>query len=173
MCKATPSPNRTCVICKRGLIGRSDKVFCDIKCKNQYHIESRKTQRTAVRETNTILARNYIILKGLMGPIACKALISKLALVRAGFNFNYVTEVHEQNGEFSFWIYDLQYKYARKNNIVIENCPEKIPVSPYVFERWRRVYQPLNERLSYDRTHRPTGLSLTTHTGLPDGMNNT
>jgi hypothetical protein len=33
--------NRLCCVCDKPLYGRSDKVFCDVKCKNIYHAEIR------------------------------------------------------------------------------------------------------------------------------------
>lgn len=139
--------SRTCVICESPLIGRSDKVFCDIKCKNKYHIEARKTQRTATSETNKILAKNYIILAGLLEQ-GTNVLISKLALARAGFDFDYVTEVRQENGNLVVGIYDLCWKQAAHNNIVVNVNRGRAPVSPFVFERWKRVHRPINEHVS-------------------------
>lgn len=146
MCQqTTPLSRRTCVMCQGPLIGRSDKVFCDIKCKNAYHIEARKTKRTAASRTNAILAKNYIILAGLMADGSQRAVISRLALADIGFNFQYITEVNHDNGVFRFGIYDISWKFVQNDAIAIEVLPDRSPVSPFVFERWRRIYEPLDE----------------------------
>lgn len=156
MCNQATHNPRTCVICKRPLVGRSDKVFCDIKCKNYYHSEARKSQRTAYRQTNAILAKNYIILAGLMSEGYNKAVISKLALVDVGFNFQYVTEVIPVVGEFRFAIYDIVYRWGRNNQISLETDPERSSISPFVFERWSRVYQPTKGYRKWKEGQNPT-----------------
>ena len=36
---------RLCVICDQPLKGRSDKRFCNIKCKNYYHLEVQRSMK--------------------------------------------------------------------------------------------------------------------------------
>jgi hypothetical protein len=58
----TVATNRLCCVCDKPLYGRSDKVFCDIRCKNTYHAEIRKylknNSRFRVIENNGFFAEN-------------------------------------------------------------------------------------------------------------------
>jgi len=54
--------DRKCKICQKKIVGRSDKIFCDIRCKNQYHQHLRFITKKAAIEINSYLRRNYVIL---------------------------------------------------------------------------------------------------------------
>jgi hypothetical protein len=38
-----------CKICSKILVGRSDKLFCSLRCKNYYHTNLRKATKIAVK----------------------------------------------------------------------------------------------------------------------------
>lgn len=45
---------KKCKICKKNIVGRSDKLFCSTRCKNYYHINLRKVTDAAVENINKI-----------------------------------------------------------------------------------------------------------------------
>lgn len=137
MCQNTNN-QRQCVICKKQLIGRSDKRFCDIKCKNYYHGQVRKTVRTVSSETMKILTKNVIILNGIMGEKSNQLVIDKLALERLGFRFNYITEVTDKHGVLQFGVFNFSYHFARSRRVVIRLDRRRAGISPFIFERWSR-----------------------------------
>ncbi len=59
--------NKKCKICGKKIIGRTDKIFCSVKCENYYHIHLRKATDKAVENINKILYRNRSILLEIMG----------------------------------------------------------------------------------------------------------
>ncbi len=86
-------PTRLCCVCDKPLYGRSDKVFCDIGCKNAYHSDVRKHTKSASAVNIKILRKNYIILCGLLGSPCDKYVIKKLKLKDLGFNFDVISGI--------------------------------------------------------------------------------
>lgn len=128
---------RQCVICNKRLHGRSDKRFCDITCKNYYHAEVRKSLKTVQTETMKVLAKNYIILTGILGKTYTNCTVDKLALERLGFRFDYVTDARYRNGTIHFGIFEISYSLNRKTvRVSVDKNRKK--VSPFIFERWNR-----------------------------------
>lgn len=138
MCDHFNSPDRQCVICNRPLVGRSDKRFCDIQCKNRYHSEIRKSMKTIRSETLKILTKNYIILAGVMNEGRDACLIDKLALEKLGFHFNYVTEATSRQGIIHYGVFDLNYRFAHNKRVLITIDKERSAISPFLYKRWNR-----------------------------------
>src|SRR5690606_19540981 len=84
---------RLCCVCDKPLYGRSDKVFCDIHCKNKYNSEVRKHTKNATSVSTAIMHKNYQILCHLMVKKCTKYLISKKELQKRGFCFEVVSGV--------------------------------------------------------------------------------
>ncbi|MDH4471156.1 MAG: hypothetical protein QE487_01030 [Fluviicola sp.] len=138
MCTSLRSSHRQCVICNKQLIGRSDKRFCDITCKNYYHSEVRKSTKTITSETVKILNKNVVILYGIMGEEKDQCLIDKLALERLGFRFNYVTDAESKYGVFHYSIFDFTYRIIKKKRVLITVDKTRKSISPFIFKRWSR-----------------------------------
>jgi predicted nucleic acid-binding Zn ribbon protein len=99
---------KLCTACERPFIGRSDKRFCSVECKNAYNNERRKNTRNVVKEIDYYLHRNREILQTLMGN-AIKETIDRLILVRTGFRFDYMTGIYFNKEQK---MYRLVYDYA-------------------------------------------------------------
>ena len=140
MCSKTTNYPRQCVICNRRLIGRSDKVFCDIRCKNYYHAEIRKSARTVVRETVSILKNNYIIITGLMGADADKMTIDRLPLEKSGFNFNHITGVRLDSAIPIYYVFEYAFSLLENNRVEFHVDTGREVFSPFVFRRWARKF---------------------------------
>ena len=76
-----------CKVCGQEFIGRKDKVFCSIKCKNDYHITLRKVTKETAYPLDRILHRNRSILLEIMGPRLHKKTIMRSELVKKKFQF--------------------------------------------------------------------------------------
>ncbi|HMQ48562.1 MAG TPA: hypothetical protein PKA00_21310 [Saprospiraceae bacterium] len=99
---------KKCLHCKKELLGRTDKKFCSVTCKNTYTRQRRKKTRDAVAEIDAYLHRNREILALLMGE-ASKIEIDRSTLTRAGFRYEYHTGTYfNKEGK----LYRLVYDYA-------------------------------------------------------------
>ena len=83
-----------CKICKSKIIGREDKVFCTVKCKNFYHVNLRKVTKSVVKPIDEILHRNRSILLEIMGKKKSQIKINRLILEKKKFNFKYFLVGH-------------------------------------------------------------------------------
>ena len=81
---------RGCRCCGEFLRGRSDKVFCDDRCRNQYHnrLQKRPGLSEGARMVQRQLLRNRHILRGLLGEKK-RRLVMRDGLLRSGFSFDY------------------------------------------------------------------------------------
>ncbi len=137
MCTSSNSHRfRQCVVCDKQLLGRRDKVFCDITCKNHYHSEIRRTTRSITSETIRILRRNYNILEGFMTDKAHKFSINKIRLEREGFKFQYVTHIQSHHGYSTFSIFNMDYYLGKNNQITVRRNKQSPEISPFLFKRW-------------------------------------
>lgn len=127
---------RECLICSKKLIGRSDKVFCSISCKNRYHGQNRRAVKGHFTETFKIIRKNYLILSGMLaGDRSAK--LSKTAITRDGFEPTYATGIRKRGKDIICELFDLCFT-LKNNNVVFWRTSNHSPFSPYLFERWRR-----------------------------------
>ena len=109
-----------CKICSSSIVGRSDKLFCSVKCKNYYHINLRKATRVAVKEIDTILHRNRSILLEFLGKRRIKITIERVLLEKKNFNFKYHTHINVNNkGKTYFNVYDFAWMEFSNDEILI------------------------------------------------------
>ena len=133
---------RECVMCSKKLVGRSDKVFCSISCKNRYHGQNRKAVKNHFAETFKIIRKNYLILSGMLAEDR-SARLSKTAITRDGFEPAFATGIRKKGKEIVCELFDLCFM-LKNNNVIFWRTSSHGPFSPYLFERWRRqVGQPV------------------------------
>ena len=130
--------HRCCVICDAKLIGRSDKVFCGIQCKNKYHSEVRKSNKTFESETIKVITKNYLILAGVISK-GSSASVKKIVLQRLGFNFDHVTQIKVKHTGILYFVYDFCYHFSKNGNIIIHTDDKQMPISPFLFKRWKAI----------------------------------
>ena len=141
MKKLKPIKNkRKCIVCDGFLFGRSDKVFCDIKCKNKYHAELAKTQKTVAKETFKILAKNWTIITTIMASDASELHINKVELARHGFDFTTVSGIEIRTEHTRFSVFEYTWYHQANNEIRITLNKEQTPISPFIFKRWKNRY---------------------------------
>lgn len=138
--------SRQCCVCDKKLYGRSDKVFCDIHCKNKYHQDIRKHSKSAAVNTVKTLQKNYIILCNLLGTKCDRYIIKKLKLQEMGFNFEIVSGMSKNPYGLKMDVFELSWYYTSNNNIVVMQDREQAKISPYLYRRWELHTKPLQTR---------------------------
>lgn len=138
----TTSKKRSCVVCKKSISGRSDKVFCSSNCKNHYHSTYRKEKRSAAFLIDSILTKNYQIIAGLMMPGTIQLKIARLALDKSGFNPEYFTHL-DQGGNKC--IYQFVLNGEGNDVVVIEALQNRKFHHPFIYERWMKKISPTQQ----------------------------
>jgi hypothetical protein len=112
---------RKCRLCLSPYKGRSDKMFCSVKCKTSYHEKlSRVTFEASIR-IDKILHRNRSILLELMGKNGTQKKIPKILLDTKKFNWTYITHHHTNNqGKEVRYLYDFSYIVFSDQEVLIK-----------------------------------------------------
>lgn len=139
--------SRVCCVCSKTLHGRSDKVFCDIGCKNKYHSQMRKENKTETIETIKIALRNYQILCYLQGSKSNKFEISRLELERMGFDFNIVTSFEQTRFGIKLFLFSFTWYQTSNRKIVVSRDENHSPIAPYLYRRWKIHYQKFEQTI--------------------------
>lgn len=109
-----------CKICAKILHGRSDKIFCSVDCKNEYHKHLRYATKRAAIEINGYLKRNYSILLELLGKNKIQAKVYRNKLEQKKFRFKYHTHFHINSKNKMFhYIYDLAWMEFSDDEILV------------------------------------------------------
>jgi len=111
---------KTCKICKTKIVGRSDKLFCSIKCKSYYHKRLDAATKLTTQRVDKILHRNRSILLEVMGKNKYQIKIDKYVLDKKKFSYSYVTGyyVNSKNKIYNY-VYDFSWMLFSKNVIHI------------------------------------------------------
>ncbi len=111
---------RKCKICSKPIVGRSDKKFCSVKCKNYYHTNLRKVTKTAVQDIDKILHRNRSILLELTGKYKTQIKVNRMLLDKKKFHYKYHTHLYRNiKGKLWFYVYDFAWMEFSDNEILI------------------------------------------------------
>ena len=114
------SRHKTCPICKSIVVGRSDKRFCSVACKSQYHKRLIGSTALATAKIDSILHRNRSILLELMGKNETQIKIPILELEKKKFNFNYITKfIINKQGKTYHYVYDFSWMSFSSNEVLI------------------------------------------------------
>ncbi|HLV42795.1 MAG TPA: hypothetical protein VKY37_10980 [Brumimicrobium sp.] len=106
-------------------MGRSDKIYCSLKCKNLYHLELRAVTAVAAADIDKILHRNRSILFEMIGERKAMVKIKRIELDKKKFNYKYTTHKNiNSKGKTYNWLYDYgwvefsndEMLVLRKNN---------------------------------------------------------
>ena len=81
-----------CRFCGKPVRGRSDKLYCDVTCKNGFHNLAQREDRRDVQHIDRILKHNRKVLKSILGTRP-KAKVHKAELIRRGLQFDFHTHV--------------------------------------------------------------------------------
>lgn len=99
---------KTCPECGERFVGRGDKKFCSVECRNHHHNTLNRDSNNLIRNINNQLRRNRRILKT-FNPNG-KGKVSKDELLMNGFNFRYYTSTYTtKQGATYYFVYDQGY----------------------------------------------------------------
>jgi hypothetical protein len=109
-----------CKICGNEITGRSDKKFCSVLCKNNYHTTLRRSTSLAVKEIDTILHRNHGILLEIMGKDKSQLKCLRIELEKRKFNFKYHTHTNTNSaGKVYQFVYDFAWMTFSNDEVLI------------------------------------------------------
>jgi hypothetical protein len=109
-----------CKVCSTEFKGRSDKLFCSTKCKNDYHTNLRRVTGLAVKDIDTILHRNRGILLEIMGKHKSQVKIERMVLDKKKFNFKYHTHFNTNSaGKVYYFVYDFAWMAFSDDEVLI------------------------------------------------------
>ena len=99
---------KKCPYCNKIITGRTDKVFCDDKCRNNFYYKVNNEQKTYIRKINSILLKNRGILRT-VNPSG-RTSVPKLYLEELGFDFDCFTGIHKtKKGRLYYLVYDQAF----------------------------------------------------------------
>lgn len=111
----------SCRICKKGFTGREGKLYCSLKCKNEYNTKLRRVTGLATRSIDNILHRNRSILLEIVGKNNRQKKVQRLLLDRKKFNYKYVTQYHlNSQGKMVNYLYDFSWMEFSDQEILIK-----------------------------------------------------
>jgi len=134
----TEEERRKCCVCDSKLHGRSDKVFCNYKCKNIAYAQHRKDSNAAGSEVIKKMHRNYYILSYLKGENCDKFCVNKKELMRLGFNFDVVSGYEWNKFGLKSHLFEFSFYPINNQNIMVYRNSDEKTISPYVYKRWER-----------------------------------
>lgn len=109
-----------CKICKTNIQGRTDKVFCSLKCKNFYHISLRSVTQKQAYSIDRHLHRNRSILLELLGKTTKKMKVSRILLEEKKFHWKYHTHHHINSaGKMMHYVYDFGWMEFSDDEVLI------------------------------------------------------
>ncbi len=110
--------DRKCLDCGKPLVGRADKKFCDDNCRSSYNNRRNSEDSSYLRKVNGILRRNRRILEKL-NPMG-KTTVDWRTLVVEGFNFDYITDMHEtEKGKLYRFCYEYGYRLLEREGVLL------------------------------------------------------
>lgn len=111
---------RLCKSCGDRIRGRSDKLYCDDRCRNQYHNKEKKRPALTVlaRSIQHQLLKNRMILHRHLGRANCR-LVDRDQLLREGFSFDLFTHRSRKKRGVVVFCYEFGYRNGGQNRLTI------------------------------------------------------
>ncbi|MEL6636527.1 MAG: hypothetical protein AAFR05_07235 [Bacteroidota bacterium] len=102
---------KACPICAKPIVGRSDKKFCSLACKNKFHHPAQNQQGNLVKTVNRFLLQNFQIMEGIFREEKKnKLMIPRMVLDQMGFHFNYCTGCYlNRQGKLYHYVYNYAW----------------------------------------------------------------
>ena len=107
---------KKCPYCNKIISGRTDKYFCDDRCRNNYYYKVNNDQKKYIREINGKLLRNRGILRT-VNPYG-RVSVPKRYLEEQGFDFDCFTGIYKtKKGKEYYLVYDQAYSYDDEERV--------------------------------------------------------
>jgi len=108
-----------CKICKKKIVGRRDKLFCSIDCKNVYHYKLNQATKKVTGKVDSILHRNRSILLEI-----CKRKkqikVKREVLDDKNFKYDFITGFHTNSkNKFVHHVYDFSWLIFSDETVLI------------------------------------------------------
>lgn len=111
---------KKCKMCPNTFVGRSDKIFCSVRCKTAYHEKLSKVTHHATLRIDKILHRNRSILLEIMGKNLNYKKADKAILDTKKFNWHYITHYHiNSQNKTVHYVYDFSYILFSDQEVLI------------------------------------------------------
>lgn len=108
-------------MCPTIFVGRSDKIFCSIKCKTAYHEKLAKVTNNATLKIDKILHRNRSILLEIVGKNLSYKKVDRNFLDDKKFNWHYITSYHiNTQNKIVNYVYDFSWMIFSDQEVVIK-----------------------------------------------------
>lgn len=108
-----------CPQCDSIFFGRSDKLFCSVSCKNQFHNTQRKNNIAYTVDQS--LHANRSILNMLISEDSQQTGWDRKVLDKLGFNFQVFTGILVQpDGKFKYRVYEFAWSEEQDDLIMLE-----------------------------------------------------
>jgi len=136
MLKTISFTHAPCPTCSGLVVGRTDKRFCTIKCKNEHHKNARMYLKTRYGEIQKRIHRNLVLLEGIMGPTAKGMNIHKDILFKFGFDISICTGNKLVKGEQWFELGNYHFMIDAEGIVRVERMEKLSTRMPGFFERY-------------------------------------
>jgi len=111
---------KKCKICTKKIYGRSDKIFCSIRCKSSYHQKLGIVTKIAAKEIDIILHRNRSILLEILGKNGKQKKVKRIVLEKRKFRFKYHTHFYiNSKNKMYHHIYDFAWMAFSDDEVLI------------------------------------------------------
>lgn len=111
---------RICLYCqKRKVVGRSDRLFCSLDCKNAYHRKHKNDSEKAQERIIKILKKNQQVLKEVLGEKSSLS-IEMDKLIAKGFDNDYLTHIKKSKMKGYDYFYVFDYGYRKENDTMVK-----------------------------------------------------
>ncbi len=109
---------KNCLYCGKVIHGRSDKMFCDDRCRNNYYYKVNSESKAFVRAVNSKLGKNRSIIK--MLNKGCRTVVTKSRLEELGFDFQHITGIYKtKKNDIYRLVYDQAYCLKDDGTVVL------------------------------------------------------
>ncbi len=130
-----------CPQCSGEVVGRTDKIFCTVKCKNHHHKMSKKQNKPMTLYVNDRLLRNLTVLQGLLGKHGTRIKIHRHELQKRGFSFGGCTKADQDSKGRMIWeLYYLRYTLGKDGVVTVVRMAHLNKFLPGFFKRWEQEF---------------------------------
>ena len=126
-----------CPTCAGEVVGRTDKRYCCVKCKNEHHRIARMQVKPQVKEEKRKLVRNIVLMEGILGAENNCMAIHKNLLFLHGFDMNACSSVVVVNDRNYQHLGDYTFRIEKNGMILVKRNKPLSWAQPEFFARWR------------------------------------
>jgi hypothetical protein len=106
-----------CIECKRPLLGRADKRFCDDVCRNSFNNRRNSETSNYMRVVNNALRKNRKILEEIY--LGKPTLIDRWQLLERGYSFAFCTGMEWKKKGMIFYCYEYLIMVINEEKVSI------------------------------------------------------